>query len=82
MLTAPTESQLIGLATMHRHPRWRDVNEYIEAQKAALLERLLADGDNAKLHELRGWIKALNQFQSAAREASQSLEKQGRQTPL
>ena len=82
MLAQLTNQQLMDLASLAQQPRWERVNDIIEAEIAASVQRLIDNSDAAVLHELRGRIKGLRDFQSEAREAMRTLEKKGLRAPL
>lgn len=82
MLTKLTEQQLQALAVLAQQGWWSKVDELIEAEIQAVVERMIENRDAAVLHEHRGYIKALKTFQSTAREAPTTLEKMGSRTPL
>lgn len=82
MLTKPDTQQLAALANVVQHSRWGKVDELISAEIAQAVEMMVVQTDPVYLHELRGRIKALREFQSTAREASKTLEKLGANNPL
>lgn len=75
MLVDPSTQQLQALAGLVEHSRWPVVSEYIGAEIAHAVDLMVDQTDTTRLHELRGRIKALKEFQSMAREASKTLEK-------
>jgi hypothetical protein len=82
MLTSPSSQQLMALVAIVQQGYWIKVDEMIEAEIKATVDRMLENSDPAVLHECRGRAKALREFQSTAREASAILEKQGLRAPL
>lgn len=82
MLVQPTTQQLIALVGVRQHSRWVEVDKLLTDEIAKAVELMVDQTDTTRLHELRGRIKGLRDFQSVAREASQSLEKLGVKTPL
>lgn len=82
MLVTPTPEQLAALSAHSQYPRWREIDNLISAEIAAVTERMIENSEPAVLHECRGRIKALREFQSTARDASKMMEKKGRSAPL
>lgn len=82
MLTQATNEQLIALAQLTQSPRWKDVDALIEAEIAALVDRMIANVEPHVLHEARGRIKALRELRDAVREAPSLVEKKGLQARL
>jgi len=82
MLAQPTDQQLQALAVLAQQSWWTKVNELLEAEIQAVVDRMIENRDSAVLHEHRGYIKALKTFQSTAREASTTLEKMGLRAPF
>lgn len=82
MIVNPTPEQLVALVNAVRQSRWIRVDALLTAEIEAATERMLDSRDTAVLHEHRGYIKALKNFQSTAREASKTLEKLGINDPL
>lgn len=81
MLVSPTREQLTDLAGLVEQSRWTKVDQLIQAEIDALVDRMVHSRDTAELHEFRGSVKALKEFQSTAREASKALEKMGAPRP-
>ena len=78
----PNKEQLIAFDQASRLPRWTAIDAYITAEADAALARLLGTKDTAEIHELRGYVRALKQFQQTARDAGQTLVKMGHAAPL
>lgn len=79
MLSKPDERQIIALARIHSQG---EIGKLIEAEIEVAVNVMVENRDPAVLHEMRGYIKALREFQSATHDAAKTLEKQGRQVPL
>lgn len=81
MLATPTKEQLTALVAAAQHGWWHYVDQLIDAEIEAITVRLIENADMAVIHECRGRIKALKEFQSLARDASKALEKPGPRAP-
>lgn len=81
-MTKPSPEALVALAIISKHPKWGEVNKYIEASINSLLEVLVENRDDVELHRTQGAVKALKSFQRQVREASDAMEKRGLQAPL
>lgn len=82
MLAQITPEALVALDGLQRQPRWRDVNNMLEAEIASWTERLLSAADARQIGEYQGRIKALKDFLSMVRDAPAAMEKLGLRSPL
>jgi hypothetical protein len=82
MLAPTTPEALTALDQAAKLPRWNDVNNLIEAELKATLDRIIGSRDDAELHELRGRAKAFRDFQQLVRDAPAMLKRLGLTSPL
>jgi hypothetical protein len=82
MFTRPSPAALTALAQLQETPRWRDMNEMIEAEIEAITLRLLGARETADVHEFRGRLLALREFRQAVLDARTLLLRQGQSVPL
>lgn len=82
MFTRPSTAALTALVQMQETPRWRDVDEMLKAEIEAVTTHMLGARETADVHELRGRLLVLRDFQQTVLDARGLLTKQGYQVPL
>lgn len=82
MLIQLTPAQLTSLERLYKQPLGTEISKLLDAEIAALVDRMVDNSDIAVLHECRGRIKALREFQSSMRDAEKTLGKMGRTSSL
>lgn len=78
----PDAKQLNSLVAISQQHYWGDVEAYVEALVSDAMVILLANADTNIVNEMRGRIKALQEFLSTVRTARETMEKQGRRPTL
>lgn len=74
MLTKPTTTQLRAILAAQSTGTWNGIDQLIEAELAAVHERLVGSREDGDLHRMQGRAQALRELRAVASDARQTLE--------
>lgn len=75
MLKHPDATQLRALLSAQSSGTWEGIDQLLESELAAIMERLVGCRDDVDLYRLQGRAAALRDLRATARSARETLDK-------